>query len=119
MNLTNLNYNHTELITSKEINMLTPLISHCVRETKCNFKKMYHNCVQCPLKCDIKNLLEDTQEHILECKTLNQNKGNTSSDINSIYGKIEQQSLIAMQFCMLMRKIPHTGDIESLDRCGS
>ena len=97
-------YLKTELVTSKEINMLTALRSHCVREIRCNFKKMYNNCVQCPLKCDITNLLEDTQEHILECKSLNQNPGNTLSDINLIYGTIEQQSLIDKQFCMLMRK---------------
>ena len=59
------------------------------KRNKFNLKKIFHNCVQCPLKCEIKNLPEETQEHILECKTLNQNQGNTRSDINSIYGIIE------------------------------
>ena len=97
-------YLKSNLFTSKEACMLTALRSQCVRGIKCNFKKMYNNCVQCPLKCESKNIPEDSQEHTLNCKSLNVNTNMNSAEISHMYGTIQQQNILAKQFCTLMRK---------------
>ena len=97
-------YLKTNLITIKETNMLTALRSKCIRGIKCNFKKMFKQCVECPLKCETQNKYDDTQEHILSCKSLTGLTERTNTEIQFMYGTIEEQKVISKQFCILMRK---------------
>ena len=87
-------YLKTILLTFKETNILIVLRSQFLQAKKFNFKNMYYSCVQWPLKCDIQNLPEETQQPLQKCKILSQNQGNTNTDKTSIYGRIKQQSLI-------------------------
>ena len=98
----------SNIFSSKETNMLTALRSQFVRGIQCNFKKMYNNCVQCPLRCESENQPEDSQEHALKCKSLNVDTDITSTEINHMYGTIKQQSVLAKHFSILMRKRENT-----------
>ena len=97
-------YLKSNTLTTKETNMLRALRSKCLRGIKCNFKKMFKQCVECPLKCDIQNKHEDTQEHILSCKSLNVSINRKNVEIQFMYGTIEEQSILSKQFYILMRK---------------
>ena len=70
---------------------------------KCNFKTFYQNCHKCPLKCNIANEYEDTQEHMLTCTKLYEVDKNNIS-YNYVFGTLEEQEKAAVVFYALVRK---------------
>ena len=91
-------------LSRDEASMLTALRSHCVRGIKMNFKKMFKMCLKCPLQCDSETPQDDTQDHILKCKLLENHLG---GNINHITGNIDEQTQIAKIITKLMRKRTH------------
>jgi hypothetical protein len=96
-------YLQSEILTQKEKEMLTALRSHCVRGIKHNFSKMYKNSLFCPLNCENgANIKEDTQSHILICKSLS---AGVQIPLHDIYSdNIVNQTQITKVITKLMRK---------------
>ena len=80
--------------------ILTSFRSKCTKSIRMNFKKMYQNCLECPLKCN--NLTYDSQEHILSCTKLNDYS--SSIKIDYIYGELVDQENTAKHISNLMTK---------------
>ena len=108
-------YLKSPLISTKEAIMLTSLRSHCVRGVKTNFSHFYKDHLDCPLQCNPKNPLMDTQEHILTCKILHNLPNMEETNIKYIYGTTIQQQKIAQTFCHLIKKREKV--LESLTQC--
>ena len=94
-------YLTSEIFSTKEANMMTALRSHCVRGIKHNFSKMYKQNLKCSLNCSAENVFEDTQEHVLYCKILNNSVQETPL-IHYMYGDTYQQNQLSKKFCTLM-----------------
>jgi hypothetical protein len=94
-------YLTSEIFSTKEANMMTALRSHCVRGIKHNFSKMYKHNMKCSLNCSAENVFEDTQEHVLYCKILNNSVQETPL-IHYMYGDTYQQNQLSKKFCTLM-----------------
>ena len=96
-------YLQSELLTTKEKNMLTALRSHSVRGIRHNFSKMYKKALFCPLKCESETFQkDDTQSHILTCKALS---AGVQQPLTDIYSEdIVKQAKVAKVVCKLMRK---------------
>ena len=82
------------------------LRSHCVRGIKHNFSKMYKQNLKCSLNCSDENVFEDTQEHVLYCKILNNSVQETPL-IHYMYGDTYQQNQLSKKFCTLMGTREH------------
>ena len=99
-------YLTSELFSTKEAQMLTALRSHCIRGVRHNFSKMFKNNSKCPLNCSELTPHEDTQEHVLYCKTLNQSHEETPT-IQYMYGNLYKQQKLSQKFCTLMGTRTH------------
>ena len=82
------------------------LRSHTVRGIRCNFKTLYRNKTQCPLKCSPSSPQQDTQEHLLVCSKLVLNNVLACHNIthNDIYGDIEKQKMAVSVFKEIINK---------------
>ena len=69
-----------------------------------NNKKRLKKCVECPLKSETQNKHDDTQNYDLSCKSLAGLTNRKNTEIQFMYGTIEEQRVISKQFCILMRK---------------
>ena len=99
-------YLTSELFSTKEAQMLTALRSHCIRGVRHNFSKMFKNNSKCPLNCSELTPHEDTQEHVLYCKTLNQSHEETPN-IQYMYGDVYKQHKLSQKFCTVMGTRAH------------
>ena len=71
-------YNNLEiqeyLISAKlnddEKQLMTALRTKCVKGIRRNFPGMHRVCQHCPLNCMIQEPQEDTQDHVLNCKSI-------------------------------------------------
>ena len=84
--------------------MLTALRSHCLRGIKVNFKKMYKQNVNCPLNCDTEIIHEDTQSHILSCKSLQKPKDQIVVKMDQMNGTVKEQNQLVKQFSVLYQR---------------
>ena len=96
-------YLTSELFSTKEAQMLTALRSHCIRH---KFSKIFRYYLKCPLNCSELTPHEDTQEHVLYCKTLNQSHEETPT-IQYMYGNLYKQQKLSQKFCTLMGTRTH------------
>ena len=95
-------YLRCENLCSEEIQTLTALRSQCLRNVRNNFKKMFKNRVQCPLKCDKEYPHTDSQEHLLQCSLLK--SGDTlSASIMNEFQNITKQEAIAKIVAKVLR----------------
>ena len=65
-------YLSSALFSNEEVSILSNLRSHTTRGIRKNFRNMYKDNLNCPLKCwsDGSPPFEDTQEHLLHCSRL-------------------------------------------------
>ena len=97
------NYLQSPNICTEETQVLAALRSNCIRTVRMNFPKLYKNRVYCPLKCEKQNQTEDTQEHLLTCKKLNES--NTYNvRISDAYACTAKQEAIAKVIFKVIRK---------------
>ena len=83
--------------------MLTSLRSHSVRGIRHNFGKLFRNSLHCPLKCENEDFQkEDTQSHILSCKSLSDGVEQPLTDIT--HDNIMVQAQVTKVISKLMRK---------------
>ena len=87
-------------MTDEEKEMLTAIRSRCIREVKANFPNMHRMCQHCPLSCNNENPLQDTQEHVLDCRML----GGSNVDIDFMHAGVEEQRLLSKEFCRLIQR---------------
>ena len=85
-------------MTEEEKHMLTAIRSRCIRDVKANFPNMHRTCQHCPLSCSIENPHQDTQEHLLECRSL----GGSNIDMDFMHAGVAEQRQLAKEFCRLM-----------------
>ena len=95
-------YLKSNILSYREMGILTSFRSKCTKNIRMNFKKMYQNCLDCPLKCSNLNFTYDSQEHILMCPKLN--VYNSSIKIDYIYGGLVDQEKAAQHISKLMTK---------------
>ena len=65
---------------------------------------MFKNYWDFPLICDEETPIADTQEHVLNCKSLNSTFGEETPTIEFMYGDIKQQVQLAKQFSTKMKE---------------
>ena len=97
----------SELFTTDQANMLTAIISHCLRGIRNNFSNFFQNNLNSPLNCNAESPNIDTQEHVLYCKSLNQTHGEQTPVMPFMYGDIKQQVRLSQKFITLMRERSH------------
>ena len=96
-------YLQSELLSQKDKEMLTSLRSHSVRGIRHNFRKLFRNSLHCPLKCENEDFQkEDTQSHILSCKSLSDGVEQPLTDI--YHDNIMVQAQVTKVISKLMRK---------------
>ena len=93
-------YLKSSILGLEEMNMLTGIRSKCVRGIKLNFKNQFKLCKHCPLKCNIVQPQEDTQEHVLVCTKLDGSR----LDLDFAFTDGVQQSELAQDFSRLMKQ---------------
>ena len=105
-------YLRSGIFSNEEISILSSLRSHTLRTIKCNFKNFYQENLNCPLQCskDGDTTYEDTQQHLISCKTILQHLSRTTISQHTIryediYGDIyKQKALVSMVMeCMNIR----------------
>ena len=96
-------YLKSELFSTKETHMLTALRSHCVREIRANFSRLYRDQIHCQLQCNLEQPCIDSQKHILVCNILKNPHNIEKTNINFIYGTVYQQHQISKLFCSLIK----------------
>ena len=93
-------YLKSPLFSNEDVAVLSNLRSHTTRTIRANFKNMYTNDKNCPLKCWAPDAvpLEDTQEHLLVCTKLNDTASHTIASekiaYNDIYDSVHKQKAI-------------------------
>ena len=99
-------YLSSGMFKNEEISILSSLRSHTVRTVRYNFKNLYKNNLNCPLKCweDGNEPNCDTQEHILSCKRiservpLNPTVARNKVKYDDIYGNLHEQKEVISVF---------------------
>ena len=99
-NLEKQSYLISPIFTNNDIGILSNLRSHTTRGIRSNYKQLYKDDQNCPLKCTPPDTMpvRYTQEHLLSCKKLKQTKHTVVSEkivINNIYGTVSQQKAVA------------------------
>ena len=92
-------YLKSTVFSNDEVCLLASLRSHTVREIRYNFKNMYQNDANCPLKCwePVSKPAPDDQEHILLCKRLDLETNTLARNKISyidIYGDVSAQKCV-------------------------
>ena len=89
------------ILNNEEVALLFSLRSRTVRNIKSNFSSMHNMQLKCQLGCNT----DETQEHILDCNFLTQNKSR-DQHINylHIYGYPEQQIKVTQVFSLLLEE---------------
>ena len=87
------------IFTNDDIGILSNLRSHTTRGIRANFKQMYKDDQNCPLKCNPPDTTpaRDTQEHLLFCTKLKPDNHTVVSHkivIDNIYGTVGEQKAV-------------------------
>ena len=96
-------YLKSGLFSTKETHMLTALRSHCVREIRANFSRLYRDHIHCPLQCNLEQPCIDSQEHTLVGSILQNLHNIEKTNINFMHGTVYQQHQISKLFCSLLK----------------
>jgi hypothetical protein len=105
-------YLKSVLFNNDETRLLFSLRTRTSDSSKCNFRNLYGGKVECPLKCwgNGENPMEDSQQHILECKKLKVTNMNIASDkivYNDLFGDVRRQKEAVTLFADLIEmKVP-------------
>ena len=86
-------YLQSKILHPEEAHVVTALRSQCVKNVRSNFRKMYNDRLNCPLKCNIEVVSIDTQEHLLQCKKLSI-ENPLKLSIESVFADVVQQEQI-------------------------
>ena len=92
-------YLSSPMFTNDDIGILSNLRSHTTRGIRSNFRQLYKDDQDCPLKCTPPNTMpvRDTQEHLLSYKKLKNTKQILVREkivIKNIYGTVSQQKAV-------------------------
>ena len=89
------------ILNNEEVELLFSLRSRTLRNIKANFSSMHNMQLKCQLGCNS----DETQENILDCNFLTQNKSR-DQHINylHIYGNPEQQIKVTQIFSLLLEE---------------
>ena len=100
-------YLKSVLFNNDETRLLFSLRTRTSDSFKCNFRNLHGGKVECPLKCwgNEENPLEDSQQHLLECKKLKVINMNIASDkivYNDLFGDVKRQKEAVTLFADLI-----------------
>ena len=102
-------YNNLEmqeyLISAKlnndEKHLMTALRTKCLKGIKRNFPGMHRVCQHCPLSCMHQKPQKDTQDHVLNCKSIG---AQSTVPIEFLCAGTVEQSLLAKEFSKRIRR---------------
>ena len=87
------------MFSNSNVGVLSNLRSHTTRGIRTNFKQLYKDDFNCPLKCWPADTspVRDTQEHLLSCSKLELKNPTVAAGnivMNNIYGSVSEQKAV-------------------------
>ena len=80
---------------------MASLRTKCVKGIRRNFPGMHRVCQHCPLNCMIQEPQEDTQDHVLNCKSIG---AQSNVPMEFMCAGTVEQSLLAKEFSKRMKR---------------